>query len=114
MTQIKKSATSIPVLAVALPEVAPAIARVQEKPNLGAAFARSLTSFPCLTQIAMDESLARLARELAACHRLRSSDAVYAAVVLRFGTDGDPRPRTIAPPGECGDRARTRRVKQHA
>ncbi len=87
MMRVKESATPIIVPALVLPEVASAIARGQGKPDLGVAFAESLTSFPRLTLIAVDESLARLAMEIAARYRLRNSDAVYAAVALRFGTD---------------------------
>ena len=35
----------------------------------------------------LDENLADFASEVAANNRLRGSDAVYAAVVLRFGTE---------------------------
>lgn len=87
LTRVKESAIPIIVPALVLPEVASAIARGQGKPDLGVAFAEELISFPRLTLIAVDESLARLAVEAAARYRLRGSDAVYAAVSLRFGTE---------------------------
>jgi len=39
--------------------------------------------FPHVTWINLDENLAALAAEIAARHRLRGSDAVYAAVARR-------------------------------
>lgn len=41
--------------------------------------------FPGSTLIALDDTLAQDAAELAARHRLRSSNAVYVALVRRFG-----------------------------
>ena len=41
---------------------------------------------PNITLVNVDESLARLAAQTAAKYKLRGSDAVYAAVALRFGT----------------------------
>ena len=87
MRRVRDESVPIIVPALVLPEVASAIARGQGKPDLGVAFAEELISFPNLTLAAVDESLARLAVEIAARHRLRGSDAVYAAVTLRFGTE---------------------------
>jgi predicted nucleic acid-binding protein len=36
--------------------------------------------------VSLDETLAQQAADVAAQHRLRGSDAVYAAVALRFGS----------------------------
>ncbi len=82
-------AASIPVIVptLVLPEVASAIARGQGKNDLGISFAEELPSFPNLVLVDLDESLARLSVEIAATYRLRGSDAVYAAVSMRFGTD---------------------------
>jgi predicted nucleic acid-binding protein len=49
--------------------------------------ANELRDFSSLTLVTLDESLADFASEVAAHHRLRGSDAVYAAVALRFGTE---------------------------
>ena len=44
--------------------------------------AEALLALPSVRWVALDDSLARLAAELAAKHRLRGADAVYAAVAL--------------------------------
>ena len=41
---------------------------------------------PYLILVPLDSTLAQQAAEVAAQHRLRGSDAVYAAVALRFGS----------------------------
>ena len=46
-----------------------------------------MRNFPNTTFIDVDESVANLAVDIAANNRLRGSDAVYAAVALRFGTE---------------------------
>jgi predicted nucleic acid-binding protein len=51
------------------------------------AFVQELRSFPNTTFIDVDGAIAMLAVEIAANNRLRGSDAVYAAVSLRFGTE---------------------------
>jgi predicted nucleic acid-binding protein len=86
MRRIRDDSVPIIVPALVLPEVASAIARGQGKPDLGVAFAEELSLFPNLTLISLDESLAEQAVEIAARYCLRGSDAVYAAVALRFGT----------------------------
>ena len=87
MQHVRTDAIPILVPALVLPEVASAIARGQGKPDLGIAFVEELAIFPNLMLVDVDESLAMLAVEVAARHRLRGSDAVYAAVALRFGTE---------------------------
>jgi predicted nucleic acid-binding protein len=87
MTRVRDESTPVIVPALVLPEVASAIARGQGKPELGVAFAQGLGRLPNLILIHVDESLANLAVEAAARHRLRASDAVYAAVALRYGTE---------------------------
>ena len=87
MSQVRENAVSIIVPVLVLPEVSAAISRGQGKPDLGVAFAGELRRVPQLSLISLDESLADLAVEIAAQRRLRASDAVYAAVALRFGTE---------------------------
>jgi len=65
-------------------EIAATIGQGQGKPDLGYAFALEVGRFPGLTLVALDDALAQEAAELAARHRLRSSDAVYVAVARRF------------------------------
>ncbi len=86
MTKIRDMAAPIIVPTLVLPEIAATISRGQGKPELGIAFALELLNFPNLVLVNVDESTAKLAAETAAYHRLRGSDAVYAAVALRFGS----------------------------
>jgi predicted nucleic acid-binding protein len=86
MLSIRQQAAPIIVPVLVLPEISAALARGQNKPDLGKAFVQELKNFPNTTFIDLDSSLADLAVEVAANHRLRGSDAVYAAVALRFGT----------------------------
>jgi len=83
---LQAQAVPIIVPALVLPEVAATISRVRGDADLARAFARQLERFPNLMLIALDTTLARQAAEAAARHRLRGSDAVYAAVALRFGS----------------------------
>ncbi len=69
-----------------LPEVAATISRVRGDASLARAFADQLSRLPNLMLITLDPTLAQQAADTAAQHRLRGSDAVYAAVALRFGT----------------------------
>jgi len=87
MLSIRQQAAPIIVPVLVLPEISAALARGQNKPDLGKAFVQELKNFPNTTFINLDSSLADLAVEVAANHRLRGSDAIYAAVALRFGTE---------------------------
>jgi len=80
---------SIPIIVPVLvfPEISAALSRGQGKPELGKAFVQELRNFPNTTFIDVDDNIAILAVEIAANNRLRGSDAVYAAVALRFGTE---------------------------
>jgi len=49
-------------------------------------FSANLRHLPHLFLVPLDQTLAGQAADIAAQHRLRSSDAVYAAVALRFGS----------------------------
>jgi predicted nucleic acid-binding protein len=87
MIGAREQAIPIIVPVLVLPEISAALSRGQGKPELGLAFVQELRDFPNTTFIDVDESVANLAVEIAANHRLRGSDAVYAAVALRFGTE---------------------------
>ena len=87
MIGVREQAIPIIVPVLVLPEISAAISRGQGKPELGLAFVQELRNFPNTTFIDVGESIATLAVEIAAEHRLRGSDAVYAAVALRFGTE---------------------------
>jgi predicted nucleic acid-binding protein len=70
-----------------LPEVAASIARKQDDTDAALELERELKNFLDITLVDLDEDIADFASEIAAKHRLRGSDAVYAAVALRFGTE---------------------------
>jgi predicted nucleic acid-binding protein len=78
---------AIPTIAptLLLPEVSAAISRGRQDANLARAFANTLSRLPHLVLVPLDTILAQQAAEVAAQNRLRGSDAVYAAVALRFG-----------------------------
>ena len=69
-----------------LPEIAGAVSRIQSNPALARDFTASLRRLPGLTFIPLDGLVAQAAADIAADHRLRGSDSVYAAVAMRFGT----------------------------
>ncbi len=81
--------TGIPLIQPTLffPEVVASIARKQDDADIALELMRELKKFPKLTFVDLDDDLAEFASEVAATHRLRGSDAVYAAVALRFGTE---------------------------
>jgi predicted nucleic acid-binding protein len=87
MLSLREQSIPIIVPVLVLPEISAALSRGQGKPDLGKAFVQELRSFPNTTFIDVDEAVASLAVEVAADNRLRGSDAVYAAVTLRFGTE---------------------------
>lgn len=87
MIDVREQSIPIIVPVLVLPEISAALSRGQGKPELGKAFVQELKSFPNATFVDVDETVADLAVEVAAAHRLRGSDAVYAAVALRFGTE---------------------------
>ena len=78
---------AIPIIAptLLLPEVAAAIGRGRGDTQLAIRFSETLRKLPHLVLVPLGETLARQAANVAAQCRLRGSDAVYAAVALRFG-----------------------------
>jgi len=84
MDRLREASAPIIVPTLVFPEVAAAISRVQGDANLARSFARALRGWRNLVVAALDDALAQHAMELAAQHRLRGSDAVYAAVAGRF------------------------------
>ena len=71
--------------ALLLPELAGAISRRWQDADLARRFASAIGRLPHLHLIPLEQRLARQAAALAAQHRLRGSDAVYAAVARQFG-----------------------------
>ena len=87
MLSVRKQSLPIIVPILVLPEISAALSRGQGKPELGKAFVEELRSFPNTIFVDVDEIVATLAVDIAANNRLRGSDAIYAAVALRFGTE---------------------------
>jgi len=69
-----------------IPEVAAALSRALADHKKGMAFAMAVRDLPNLRLVSLDDSLAVAAAELAARHRLRGADAVYAAVAKHYQT----------------------------
>lgn len=70
-----------------IPEVIASVARKKNDTERALALAQDLKKFANFTLVTLDENLADYISEVAARYRLRGSDAVYAAVALRFGTE---------------------------
>jgi predicted nucleic acid-binding protein len=83
---LQSQAIPLIVPTLVLPEVAATISRVRGDASLARTFAYQLSRLPNLLLITLDPAQAQQAAETAAQHRLRGSDAVYAAAALRFGT----------------------------
>ncbi len=81
-------AQAVPIIAptLMLPEVAATVARGRGDPVLAREFATTLARLPHLVLVPLDTGLANAAVQVAAEHRLRGGDAVYATVALRFGS----------------------------
>lgn len=79
---------AVPIIVPTLlwPEVAAAVGRGHGDGDLARRFVTTLRKLPHLVLIPVDETLALQAADVAAQHGLRGSDAVYAAVALRFGS----------------------------
>lgn len=86
LARFQEQATPIVVPTLLLPEAASAVSRGREDEALARKFAAALSRLPHLVLIAVDAILAQQAAGIAAQYRLRGSDAVYAAVALRFGS----------------------------
>jgi predicted nucleic acid-binding protein len=87
VTNLRKAGIPLIQPTLFFPEVVASVARKKDNTEFALALAQDLRKFSGLTLIPLDEQLADLASEIAAKHRLRGSDAVYAAVALRFGTE---------------------------
>jgi len=83
---MQREAVPIIVPTLLLPEVAAAIGRGRNDADLARQFASTLRRLPHLVLVPVDETLADQAAGVASQYRLRGSDAVYAAVALRFGS----------------------------
>jgi predicted nucleic acid-binding protein len=86
LQELAKRQSRLILPSLVLPEIAGAIARTRANPLLGEQVAYSVLSLPTVRIIGFGRSLALRALDLAAKHRLRGADAVYAAVALAHHT----------------------------
>jgi predicted nucleic acid-binding protein len=86
LARMQEEAAPIVAPTLLLPEVAAAVSRGRDDADLARRFAAALRRLPHLVLVPLDEVLGEQAADVAAQHRLRGSDAVYAAVALRFGS----------------------------
>lgn len=86
LSELRQKAVPLIVPTYLLVEVVASLARKQNHTELALDWFYEFQRFPHVTWVNLDENLAALAAEIAAHHRLRGSDAVYAAVAQRFAT----------------------------
>jgi predicted nucleic acid-binding protein len=86
LARLQQQATPIVVPTLVLPEVAATISRVRRESELARAFVAALKQRSHVTFVALDTLLAQQAADIAARQRVRGSDAVYAAVAVRFAS----------------------------
>ena len=86
LARMQDQAAPIIAPALLLPEVAAAVGQGRDDADLARRFAAKLRGLPYLILTPLDETLAQQAADVAAQYRLRGSEAVYAAVALRFGS----------------------------
>jgi predicted nucleic acid-binding protein len=72
---------------LALIEVAGAISRTRGSAAKAQAFADAMAALAGVRVVALDETLARAAVDLAARHGMRGADSVYGAVAVRYGCE---------------------------
>ncbi|MCG3212452.1 MAG: tRNA(fMet)-specific endonuclease VapC [Anaerolineae bacterium] len=106
LAHLREQAAPLIAPTLLLPEVAAAIRRGRGDEALARQFAAALSRLPHLVLTPLDQVLAQQAGEIAARYSLRGSDAVYAAVALRFGStlvtlDREQRERVAAALPTC-------------
>jgi predicted nucleic acid-binding protein len=117
LAAIREHDDPVLVPALALPEIAAAVARASGDVAGAIEYASAVAELPSLTVVSLTAAAARHAAELAATYRLRGADAVYLAVAERYATtlvsrDAEQRSRGSAltpcrtPEGALADRRR--------
>jgi predicted nucleic acid-binding protein len=106
LARLQQTGVPIIVPTLLLPEVAAAVRRGCGDAELARSFAGSLRRLPHLVLVPLDLAMADQASAVAGLHGLRGSDAVYAAVALRFGStlvtlDREQRQRVAAVVHAC-------------
>lgn len=84
---LSRQRTNLFVPAIALPEVAAAIARGSGSASQAARDVRLVRRLPGLQVIAVDDALADLAADIAGLQRIRGCDAIYVALAQRQTAD---------------------------
>ncbi len=87
ISQLKQEGVTFIQPTLFIPEVVASIARKQESAEIGIEILHELRKIPKLSLVDLDDDFVDYVSEVAANSRLRGSDAVYAAVALRFGTE---------------------------
>ena len=87
ISQLKQDGVALIQPTLFITEIVASIARKQDSTDIALEILHDLRKFPKLTLIDLDDDFADFASEVAASNRLRGSDAIYAAVALRFGTE---------------------------
>lgn len=87
ISQLKQAGAALIQPTLFIPEVVASIARKQDSTKIALEILHELKKISNLTLVDLDDDFADYASEIAAEHRLRGSDAVYAAVSIRFGTE---------------------------
>ena len=87
INNLKKQGVPIILPVLVLPEITAAVARKQNNTEFALKLGQEIKMFSNVIFVDLDGNLGDLASEIAAKYRLRGSDAVYAAVALRFGTE---------------------------
>ncbi|KAA3643857.1 MAG: PIN domain-containing protein [Chloroflexi bacterium] len=86
LSNLRQAATPMICPTLLLPEVSATISRGTGNPELAQQFSASLQHLPHMVLVQLDHKLAGEASAIAANQRLRGSDAVYAAVAVRFAS----------------------------
>jgi len=86
LAELRQQAAPLIVPTLVLPEVSATIRRGRGDQQLAQRFSAALVRLPHLMLVSLDPQLAHQAADVAALYSLRSSDAVYAAVALRFSS----------------------------
>src|SRR5262245_38055502 len=87
ISQLKQDGVVLMQPTLFITEIVASIARKQDSIDIALEVLHDLGKLPNLTLIELDSDFTNFASEVAAMNRLRGSDAVYAAVALRFGTE---------------------------
>jgi predicted nucleic acid-binding protein len=86
LAAIHRRGDAVVVPTLLLVELSAALARATDDADGARQYANAIAALPHLTLVTLSPTIAGLAAELAADHRLCGADAVYSAVARRYGT----------------------------